>query len=588
MFLLTNTPVSNTDNYQKHIRLGNYDLYYNTRQVNEFLLLENKNWMVFSDANEAFIHLLKESIKKDTDVAGLIKEESFKILDAGFVLLHDKNDGSIRIISGFTGIYPLYYSTHGKTILVSNTFFEIIKRTGKRSIDSYALLDFLLFNYTLKDRTLARDVFQLRGGTELIIEKNGISLSDIDHQLSGNASRQSGGISPADLRESFTRSLSENIATKLPVVLALSGGFDSRLNLAALFNLKKKFTSYTFGAENSLDPKTAIKIARKFNLKHRFFDLNSNYFNNIESYIQPFIQKAGNNPILLDLIHYEFIFQSLEPSNIITGFMGGEFISGPVVISEVIMTRSAAHLTSSVTEEVLNRKFRDTLKKGMVFNQENAISLLPDYLDTLKEYQFSEAAGNKLNLVDFMIRETYAKFFGTVYNVMFSRFNIISPFTDMEFLEQLLRSKYRFTKNRPFTKNPLAHFNSRKLYAKMIRDLSPDLVETYIDRGYQIKDLLSIYAFPKSVVQYILNHYFKINKVEHLKTLNYTKWFKELVISVLKDSDILHWDLLNGDEITKLIIMLKQKKDLPDYVMRRLIQLLGLHYYNKEITKINI
>ena len=81
--------------------------------------------------------------------------------------------------------------------------------------------------------------------------------------------------------------------------------------------------------------------------KHRFIDLNSKYLENLEATVTSFIDDNLDCPTILDLPHYFYVKQKIEPCNLVFGFMGGEFISGQTVGSQVTFTQFASDLLTS-------------------------------------------------------------------------------------------------------------------------------------------------------------------------------------------------------------------------------------------------
>lgn len=156
------------------------------------------------------------------------------------------------------------------------------------------------------------------------------------------------------LEEQAVSILRDVIKKQLPegkILVPLSGGVDSRLILAELFNQieSEKIQTITFGVPGNLDVKLAAKVASKFDLKHHFIDLRE-------------VSISEN-----DLI--EFAGKSRTPSNLLEAFwshsMWKETESNETVFSGFIGDR----ITGSVPEHL--RKIESFEKAIKVFIDHN-------------------------------------------------------------------------------------------------------------------------------------------------------------------------------------------------------------------------
>jgi len=555
---------------------------------NKLIILEKDNYFILGHVN---INFRKKILGSDFSIEEFIKNNTNMINDLhwGFILVINKNNDQIDIINDIYGIYPIYYSIINNYNVFSNDFDFLIKRQEKKKFDINGLFDYFLFNYTLNRHTLFQNINQLVAGSRIVSKlylKDLLIFKNFDLAKFLNQKKDK-KLDKNKVKTVLTDCLIDDLDEDLPIQLPLSGGFDSKVLLSILMSSKKQFLTYTYGSENSVDHYAAELTAKQFNIPYKLLALNEVDVIEQDRQIKSFIRRSPGLPLILDLISYDIVRREIPESNIIIGAMGGELINGPVVISEVIITRSAKTLTCSKDKEELKRELINDLNSLQFLDNTVFKKNVEKYTTSLANYQFDKNDLYANNLTKFMLNETYAKFFGVVFKNLFEKDNLIFPFVDTNFLQELLNSEYRYSKHQLFSKSPLNHLFSRRLYAKLIKKIYKPALFTMMDRKYLLADILYFHRMPKTIYKYIENHFFKRNKSEKSKTLNYTKWFKPLIIEKLYTSPVLKMEIINKRALLDLLDKLKKNEDIPDIIIRKLIILLSVHYLS-EIYNIDL
>lgn len=564
---------------------GKY-LAYNKGIKSNLFFEDNKKWTVVAHVNYSCKNILSGCKGNFED---LFNDPNSFLCDLhwGFILSFDKSAGRIKIVNDIYGIYPLYYCIRGNDYILSNDFDGIIENQETININIKGLYDYFLFNYTLKSRTLINEISQVEGGSILEILDNEIKINKIAN-ISSLIFSDNSFSEDIEMSICLSEHINNDIDPELPIKLPLTGGFDTKVILSILLSKRLKFSSYTFGLEASDDNIAARSIADGFKFPHSYLRLPIDFIENIKPQIDDFLRFFPNAPMFDTLIYYQLVKESISPSNIITGKMGGELIVGPVLISELITTRSSAQLTMCNDFDKLLVDLKYNVKEIGFLNTNKFGVQLKQYAEPLKDYMKKSNGPKYSNLVNFLLNETYAKFFGVVFNNLFAKHNLINPFVDINFLKKLLNSEYSFTSKHPFSKAPISHFVSRQLYPKLIKKIYPPVLEAKMDRGYNLKDFLHWYNFPKPFYNYFKRHFFPKKQITLSESpIDYMGSLKNLVIDSLGNSKLIDWDVFEKKSIRSAIENLKNGK-ASDFQVKKLIQLLTIHLiverYSKKLT----
>jgi hypothetical protein len=553
------------------------------KQVKDKLLIfETNNQILLAHVNEAF----KKKIQSNLNIIENLNANHILLkshFSWGFFLVIDKKNNDFILCNDPYGIYPLYYYYSMGNFIISNDLDSIINMLDQISLDDLGLYDYFLFNYTLKSRTILKEISQVGGDTFLEYKNNILRITrrnDLIASLFSNRTPSNIGKMADTLKSHLHLNYDPNIPTTFP----LTGGFDSKVILSLLLSERINFNAVTFGKKDSDDFIAASSISGQYNFKHIFLGMNQDFLNSIDLKINEFLRCSPNAPMLDTLLYYQLTKEKIQSSNLVTGMMGGEMIVGPVLISELITTRSSALLTHCKSRKELLSGLERNIKEQGIFNIDLFTKRSNLYIEPLCDYLIDHQKVQNENLIKFLLNETYAKFFGVVFSNLFSKCNIINPLVDIEFLRILFNSEYSFTSKKAFSKAPLSHYKSRRLYPELIKQIFPTVLKTKMDRGYYLEDFLKWYKFFRPFTNYFKRHFLAKEKKIYGDSSNYLSILESMAIEYVGNSEIIDWDIFDKNAVLKIIQDVKKKKNT-SFQRQKLLQLLTVYFFVKRYGK---
>lgn len=522
-FVISNKEING---FQREIKANKtINVYYHTNNYvkERELFYDDEEITVLADANIAFIYQVKS--KKITKKR-IINEIDH--LTNGYIILIEKKNKNIYLYNDIFGFYHVFYLKNNSNIVISNRFDELIKKS-KKELDYYSFLDVILFNYTLIDRTTLIDVKRIKGGSITKINEKKSFTTEVNYNYADIFNQtQSIKLDEIQLSHYLKNALKNNLASNENNILTMTAGFDSRIILSLLCNQKLIFESITFGQKGNIEIETIKPFIDNYSSHHKLIELDSQYINNIERTLSNYIKYTLDSPISLDLPHYLYIKDCIKPSNFITGFMGGEMLSGQSIGAQITFTEFAGFLLTSKNGHDFEKIVLNNIKILQVINIDFLTTFITDYIYTLNEYFYE--AGQK-NFLRFLINEKYAKFFGAINKVFKNHSNIVTPFMDKSVLDIILNSNLSFLIKEPFQKKPIVNFKVKSLQARIVSNCCSGLSKTKLDRLYSINDLSNYYRFPQVALGYFKSHYLKSNKKNYPKPLDYDNWYRKKIIN---------------------------------------------------------
>lgn len=492
------------------------------------LFLNKFDKFLFAIGNLDFLRRISAN-----EISRELIEENLNKLTNGVVILICKKTFDTVIYNDVFGFYPVFYiEIDGKILYISNAFNQLTCFC-KHRIDNYAILDMLLFNYPLFNRTLNQNVKRLVGGSVICINQFNQSckfgLFNYANNFTFSSDRKE-RLLPERLGLLLNDAINCNNKTNFHTCLTMTAGFDSRTLLASLNNLKIAHNTITFGQEGNIEMLLVRDFIKKYSRCHTNVLLDSEYVDNLLELVKEFSFLTADGPVVLDLPHYLYIKDIVNLQNLIVGFMGGEILVGQSIGSEVTFTRFAGEVLKAKSENELRILFDVYLRNIPFVDYEKVRKIDSDYLNSISYYLKDPT--NNYNVLKFLINEKYAKFFGTINKLYLSGINLSIPFMNSDVLNYVLNSNNSFLKKaRQFNQRPFGNLKIKKLHAKTILKLCPDLGETSLDRLYKVNDLAKFYRLPFVFWGYIESHFLKINKIKYVKPHHYDNWYKDIMIT---------------------------------------------------------
>jgi asparagine synthase (glutamine-hydrolysing) len=235
------------------------------------LLIERGHIFHYDNDPEFVLHLYEE-FGEDTAI---------KLNGIFIAALYYKRENKLVIINNRLGLYPLYHSrTNGKFRFASGVRSLLADPYQPKKVDPITIIQFLTFDHALGSRTLLEDVYLLPPASILIYKDNDINIRSYwllgfpEYYNSRSEQYYIDGFLHY-LRQAVKRQIEVN----QPAGILLSGGLDSRMILALIYEnySDQDFYSFTFGITGCDDARYAQEVASVLKTQHHFFKINSDY-----------------------------------------------------------------------------------------------------------------------------------------------------------------------------------------------------------------------------------------------------------------------------------------------------------------------
>jgi len=219
----------------------------------------------FSDEDRALRSLGSALLDDGDSLAAAVRG-----LDGAFVVVAgSERTGDVALLTDRAGALHAYHASDDGCALVSSSALVLAAIT-EAAFDPVAVRELLAAHSVFESRSLwagieklpAASVVRLRGGA-IVSERRWWSLGDACWGRSQHAAK------PAELADSVVASLDALLTAHPGAVLDLTGGFDSRILVAAALRTGLPFSTVVNGPESEANVVAASRIAAEFGLDHR-------------------------------------------------------------------------------------------------------------------------------------------------------------------------------------------------------------------------------------------------------------------------------------------------------------------------------
>ncbi len=312
-------------------------------------------------------------------------------LNGSFVIIIKKETevifGTDRLRS-----FPLFYEKSDDLFRVSDAI-DVDQDVDKDSLEYY---EFLMSGCTVGNNTLLESYKQIQPSEVICYNENGIKRKQYFKHRHQNYFKEDYCCYYRDLEkitDNFISRLIKSVGLR-PLIVPLSGGYDSRYILAGL--RKNNFTNvicYTYGKRDSFEVLTATKVAKELAYKLHIIEYTEEDWKKLtkDSEFQNYIKYSFNFsslPHIQDFIALQKLTeQNSIPANsvIVPGFCG-DLLGGSYVPIECKENRSGELLKLGLKNYIARRHFpnsfirevrlREKIKNGIVSKLE-----VPEVLD---------------------------------------------------------------------------------------------------------------------------------------------------------------------------------------------------------------
>lgn len=475
----------------------------------------------FDDENniyekENLIYFFKDITTKDQFIRKLKKINGF------FTVLLKISD-SIFVASDTTRIFPLFYSVNNSQLYISDDIIFLKKKISILETNKIAAIDFRASGFTMGNKTLLKNIYQLQSSEYLIFQKITLVSQGFFFNYATNNDNKSTYFKLKEQAIVVFENAFKRLITSLngrPVALPLSGGFDSRLIAVMLKKHNyKNVICYTYGKKGNIEIENSKKTAKALNFKWIFIEYSEELINNyIDSKIfREFVDyscKYTSMPSLQGYFSVKYLSENnLIPSNsiFIPGYAGD--LLGGSQYTKIIPNKLKPSNISNILlkEKFFNGTIKKTSKKAI---KKRIEKVLIDFDDSYK----SKIASTVFENYD--IKEKIAKLIFKASNLYtFFEYEHRFPFWDIELLAFFrdVPSKY---KNGKYLYDDILKNNYFNNYdVNFEKEIQPSLYNLYIQK---IKNKIKPF-FP----YFIKSHFLRKND-----WLNYEYITKEMAESM--------------------------------------------------------
>lgn len=426
----------------------------------------------------------------------LIPEKLFDNISGHYYYLtFNSKSNSVILGNSIFSILPVYYYDSGRAVIISNNPGKIAAFTGKNKFNKRFILENILFYYQLFNQTCYRDISLLPSNSHIQISTNKLTI--IKHTWIENffvATPRPWKKSLDDMSDLFIQ-VSTKYFPKEHYVSALTGGFDGRTLVSCGLFHNKNFDAYGFGTAESEDIKIASLLSENSKIRFNHIDLNEAYIHNhsLENGLE-FIKNADGNASFARA-HYLYAAKELAQKTkyIITGNFGSEIFRAAHEAGVVISPNLYKLFMSKSFDEAIKQ-----INESKEFRWLNRVTFKNEWeelVEDLKTISRFHSAYNDLPLNQqfyvVVFEEVFRKYFGTEMVNQYKYLNNRTPFLDIKFIKNILRTELSGVYSGFFEHNPLKRFKGQVLYSHIIKKTYPAFVKVITDKNYKPNDLLN-------------------------------------------------------------------------------------------------
>lgn len=440
-----------------------------------------------------------------------LQQHMLKQIKGSFSLfIYDKKREQVQVFTDQFNVRPCYYHVQDKRLVVSTSLSAVInylKQTGQPvEVDEASVLEYYLFEYILGDQTYVRSVSQLSAGGWISAGGAGLDVHQYWNpfqDLSDFTIKFREDEAVEKLEEILKHNLDLYLSGNRPTAIALTGGYDSRTNLALLGDKAKDYLFYSYGIKDTYDLKIPKQIAGSMGLRFKPIYLD-------QSYKEKFSGNAGEAIALGDGIaeanraNYLFAFKQLAPEydSILTGLFGSELIKHPTSVGNFIDSNIKRLLNSKMPEHELQMLISEVVQEGYIKQD----MLLKNRAELEERVLTNPFVVNKYKTPQkyfyFLLMVGVRKYFMKEIKVERLYVENLHPFLDIEFVETLLSTPFPWVYHWSGQKDLVKSIQTHRFYVSLIHRNQPKLSGILSTHGYKPRFLLNKATYPLMSLQY--------------------------------------------------------------------------------------
>jgi len=502
--------------HNNSIELENSRFVYLSKHENTKSVFENNEFVVLI-FGYCFTRLKTEELTKKRrlfadDIADLFKKygnEFYKQIKGSYsIIIFEKSTNKLNVYTDEFNLRKVYYAKSNDKVIISSSLAAFSNYSEKEfsKLNNKSLIEYYLFDFDLNNDTFIENVKVLEAGANLQYFDNELNINEI-----WNIFEHYKNIKPTlDKKtsiESTEKILKQNMEMYVndssKTAFALTGGYDSRTNLALLKeNTKNKFF-YSYGLNESFDVVISKKIAAKFKLNFKSFVTGDNFDNSFNENADISIA-IGDGESEMNRANYIFAYKNIYKNYdyILTGLFGSELIKRPTSLGGYIDKNVKSILLSNDIEATYN-KIIEKVKLENFINNDIIEKHKAEIFEELKENKFlNNDYSTSLKFFYYITGIGICKYFMKEIKVERPYVENLHPFLDIEFVDELLKTPFPWVYNWDIKKSLFENLKIHKFYASIISRNNKKLANIISTHAYKPKYLLKNIYLPLLIIQY--------------------------------------------------------------------------------------
>jgi asparagine synthase (glutamine-hydrolysing) len=261
-------------------------------------------------------------------------------LNGCFALVTRRDGGLLAAVDRIRSI-PLFYSTRGRELVLSDSAYAVLEGSGSDAIDAAADAEFRLTGYVTGRETLYAGVYQIEAG-ELLRwdEGNAAALERHRYYAFRHGDFLSSGtsalISALDqVHAGVFKRLVESVGERT-IVVPLSGGYDSRLIGVSLRDLGvRDAVCYSYGVPDNWESRISQELARYLGFRWEFVPYSAERWRawGASERFAEFFRAAGNLSSVPHIQDWPAVLElqrerRIPPGSVFVPGHSGDFLAG--------------------------------------------------------------------------------------------------------------------------------------------------------------------------------------------------------------------------------------------------------------------
>ncbi len=428
------------------------------------------------------------------------------------IIILDRNARRCIVIIDPYKIFTLFHATlPDGSLMISDHIGEIAPRLSRMDLNRPAALEFFNFGFVLGAKTLIEGVNMLGPGRMYTIDER-LEIGEKHYWTF------LGGEGPATanrLIDAFDTHVAKGLTLSRRISMPLTGGLDSRTVLSACMGARERLHCYTHGRRSSDDVRIARSIARRFGLRHDYYEIGADTIENIPAIALSMSLSCNGLLNTITSAHFLASYErESEHGDIFFSGIGGE------MLRSYYMPASAESLgTPEALAAAIRRKIQLGSDNG-IFDGMSAPDVTRALDASVHEQLSGYGADDPQRLAEcFYLENRIGNFLALSMRLLGRYFETFNPFLEREMLRIIPRLS-------------TAEKSGGELQRRIILHNAPELARVLMDRA-RIVDSSDSTALVKHLVRrpFVLAKIYS-NKMSGRRLFNfsftdYDSWLKQ-------------------------------------------------------------